>query len=242
VGLFRELHRRWRAAQHRPAHWVLRPGTLDRRIFLDVLAGNEYRLPGRFSPSDVVLDVGAHIGSFSLAALRRGAARVLACEPFAANYRVLEHNLAPYRDRVTLVRRAVWRSDTPGTGLGLANPLDPRNTGGPRVCAAGGEEVPGIGLDELVERAGGRVRLAKLDCEGAEWPALLTAGRLGAIEEICGEYHLGDFANAFRCPDFPPFTLDLLREHLARAGFRVEVCPDPRSPFPVGLFFARRDG
>jgi FkbM family methyltransferase len=240
VGLVRELYRRWLTARHRPRHWTLRAGTLDRRIFLDVLAGNEYRLPRRFAPSDVILDVGAHIGSFSLAALRRGAGRVIACEPFAANHHLLEHNLRPYRDRVTFLRRALYCSGVPGALVGLANPLDPRNTGAPRVRSAGGEEVATVGLDELVELAGGRVRLAKLDCEGAEWPALLTASRLGAIEEICGEYHLGDFADAFRGLDFPPFTLELLRDCLGRAGFEIELAADPRSPFPVGLFFARR--
>jgi FkbM family methyltransferase len=240
VGLVREWYKRWLTARHRPRHWTLRQGTLDRRIFLDVLAGNEYRLPERFAPRDVVLDVGAHIGSFSLAALRRGCGRVIACEPFADNHRLLEHNLRPYRDRVTLLRRAVLCSGEAGTVVGLANPLDPRNTGAPRVRQGGGEEVATVGLDDLVEQVGGRVRLAKLDCEGAEWPALLTATRLGAIEEICGEYHLGDFADAFRRADFPPFTLDLLRDCLGRAGFEVEIVPAPRSPFPVGLFFARR--
>jgi FkbM family methyltransferase len=236
----RELYRRWLVTRHRPAHWILRPGTLDRRIFLDVAAHNAYRLPDRFAPSDVVLDVGAHLGSFSLAALRRGAARVLACEPFSPNFRLLEHNLAPWRDRVTLVRRAVWRSDVAGVSVGLGNPLDSRNTGAARLGVRGDEEVATVGLDELIELAGGRVRLAKFDCEGAEWPGLLTASRLGAIQELCGEYHLGDFTAGLSCADLPPFTLELLRDHLRRAGFGVELCPDLRSPFPVGLFFARR--
>jgi FkbM family methyltransferase len=166
---------------------------------------------------------------------------VLACEPFAANYGLLEHNLAPYRDRVTIIRRAVWRSDVRGLALAVANPLDPRNTGAPRVLAGVGEQVATIGLDELIEQAGGRVRLLKLDCEGAEWPALLTASRLEAVEEIRGEYHLGDFGDGVRSADLPAFTLERLRDRLEQAGYRVELRPDPRSPFPVGLFFARRD-
>ncbi len=239
MGLVRELYRRWLTAWHRPGHWRLRRGTIDRRLFLDVVAHNEYRLPRRFAPTDVVLDVGAHVGSFSLAALRRGCGRVLACEPLADNYRLLQHNLAPYRDRVTLLRRAVWRSGVPARGLALANSLDPRNTGAARL-APRGEEVPSIGLDELLELAGGRARLIKLDCEGGEWPALLTASRLEAVAEVCGEYHLGDFTTALDCPDLAPFSLEVLVGRLARAGFRVEVCPDRRSPFPGGLFFARR--
>jgi FkbM family methyltransferase len=240
VGIVRELYRRWLLARHRPAHWRLRPGTLDRRIFLDVVVRNEYRLPDRFAPSDVVVDVGAHVGSFTLAALRRGAGRALACEPFVENYRLLEHNLGPQRDRVTLLGRAVWRSDRPPEELALGNPLDARNTGAPRICAGGTERALSIGLDELIEQAGGRVRLLKLDCEGAEWPALLTATRLAAVTEVCGEYHLGDFTDSFGAADLPDFSLDRLRDHLGQAGFRVELVPDARSPFPVGLFFAQR--
>jgi FkbM family methyltransferase len=240
VGILRELYKRWQVARHRPGHWRLRPGTLDRRIFLDVVVHNEYRLPDRLAASDVVLDIGAHVGSFSLAALRRGAGRVLACEPFAENYRLLEHNLRPYGDRVTLLNRAVWRCGTPPQELSLGNPLDPRNTGAPRVGVGGPDRVLSIGLDDLVELAGGRVRLVKLDCEGAEWPALLTATRLDAVQEVCGEYHLGEFSDALHSPDLPPFTLDVLRDFLGRAGFEVELLPDPRSPFPVGLFFASR--
>jgi hypothetical protein len=51
--------------------WSFRPGTLDRLIFDSVVAHNEYRLPERFEPPDVVVDVGGHIGTFAYAVARR---------------------------------------------------------------------------------------------------------------------------------------------------------------------------
>jgi len=39
--------------------WSFRSGTLDQLIFARVVADNEYRLPERFEPDDVVVDVGA---------------------------------------------------------------------------------------------------------------------------------------------------------------------------------------
>jgi hypothetical protein len=45
--------------------WSFRSGTLDRLIFDSVVALDEYRLPERFEPVVVVVDVGAHIGSFA---------------------------------------------------------------------------------------------------------------------------------------------------------------------------------
>ncbi len=107
MGLLRELYRRFRIACHKPGHWQLRPDTFDRRIFRNVIVENEYRLPSRFEPTDVILDVGGHIGTFSHAVLARGAGQVYCCEPDADNFRVLCHNLAPYGARAQVMRCAV---------------------------------------------------------------------------------------------------------------------------------------
>src|ERR1051326_1052387 len=45
--------------------WKFRHNTLDRAIFNGVVLFNEYQLPARFAPEDIVIDVGAHIGSFA---------------------------------------------------------------------------------------------------------------------------------------------------------------------------------
>jgi hypothetical protein len=44
------------------------------------------RLPERFSPDDIIIDIGAHIGAFAYACLQRGAGRVIAFEPEPENY------------------------------------------------------------------------------------------------------------------------------------------------------------
>ncbi len=230
MGLLRDLVRRSLLAWHRPRHWYLRPGTIDARIFRHVVIANEYRLPRHFRASDVVLDIGGHTGSFALAALRRGAGRVIVCEPDPANFACLEKNLAPYRDRVECHRVAVWGCDVPGEGLRLTNPLDPRNTGANRTSTGPGLAVPVVPFDDLVDAD---VRLVKMDCEGAEWPILATSRRLDRITTICGEYHLGDFSD-------DAASVELLEAHLRRAGFAVEITPDKRSPYPVGWFFGQR--
>ena len=67
------------------------------------------------------------------------------------------------------------------------------NTGSGSVIWGGGEPVAKVAFDEIVDRVTNhgerRVRLLKLDCEGAEWPILLTSQRLDLIDEICGEFH-----------------------------------------------------
>src|SRR5437773_10084658 len=94
-----------------PRQWLFRPDTYDEIIFNSVVAHNEYALPTRFEPSDLILDVGGHIGSFSYAVLERGAGTDYACEVEESNFRMLQHNLRPYQNRAVAIRAAVWRSD-----------------------------------------------------------------------------------------------------------------------------------
>jgi FkbM family methyltransferase len=244
MGLLRELGRRLSVAWHKPSHWCLRPGTIDRRIFRNVVVENEYRLPSRFEPDEVILDIGGHIGTFALAVLQRGAGVVHCCEPDADNFQVLAANLAPYGERIRLHRRAVWRSDVDVEALYLHNPHRADNTGGIQVAGRStGQSVSVLGFDDLVEAAAGsdgRIRLLKLDCEGAEWPILFTTRTLDRIDAICGEYHLGDYPEAFRIAGFPVFTEEALETFLSEQGFHVIVEANRRSPDSIGNFFAWR--
>jgi FkbM family methyltransferase len=244
MGLLRELYRRFRLACHKPEHWQFRPDTFDRRAFRDVAIDNEYQLPRRFASDDVLLDVGAHVGSFAFAALRRGAGLVYCCEPEPANFRQLRHNLRPYGERVRLIQCAVWRSDVDVPALALHNP-QPRNTGGFQVTTE--PDFPTVEVqpfDDLVAAItsdGQRIRLLKLDCEGAEWPILLTARTLDRIDAICGEYHLWEHPEVFHVSGFPTmYTPEVLASFLRKQGFHVTVQPHPRSPQPIGNFFAHR--
>lgn len=242
MGLLREMVRRLRTFWHAPSHWCFRSNTIDRRIFLHVVADNEYRLPPSFSPSDLILDVGAHSGSFALAALRRGAGRVVCCEPCPDNFALLRHNLAPFGKRAVLLNCAVWRSDQPAQRLRLFNPVSQANTGAvqarPGTCGPAADAVP---FDDLVAEltvGGRRLRLVKLDCEGAEWPVLFTSRRLGAIDELCGEYHLPPLSGPW--PGLPEPSTASLQARLCELGFSPQVVPCPRSSLPVGAFFAPR--
>lgn len=239
MGWLKDLYHRYLYARHLPRHWRLRRRTLDERIVRQVAIANEYRLPERFEPDDVVVDVGAHIGSFALAALERGASLVHCVEPDAENFALLEHNLSPYGDRVRLHHAAAWRSDVTAGRLSLRNPVAPRNTGAHQVATLEeGAGVEAVAFDELIDQVG-RARLVKLDCEGAEWPILLTSRRLGQVEALCGEYHLGPLPAAFQV-EGATFDVELLERVLTEQGFSVRTEALPPVPHPCGLFFAKR--
>jgi FkbM family methyltransferase len=252
--------------------WSFRPGTLDRMIFDGVVALDEYRLPERFDPHDVVVDVGAHIGSFAYAVVLRGGEHVWSIEPDRTNCAFAAEHLRPYVDQafVRLIHAAVWRSDPnddelrfdgyhpfPESYPGMEGIV---NTGSGSVVWGRGEAVAKIAFDDVVDLAtnGGerRVRLLKLDCEGAEWPILLTSRRLHLIDEIVGEFHelggrfleIGENrpsnAYVFHSARVAGFTVEELVRFLCDAGFCVTYDRHMRPNGALeglGLFFATRD-
>lgn len=252
--------------------WSFRPGTLDPMIFDRVVALDEYRLPERFEPGDVILDVGAHIGSFAYAVVLRGGKHVWSIEPDRANCAFAAENLRPYIDQgyVRLLHAAVWRSDRnddelrfdgyhafPESYPGMKGIV---NTGNGSVVWGLGEPVAKIAFDDVVDlatnRGERRVRLLKLDCEGAEWPILLTSRRLHLIDEIVGEFHElgGPFLEigenrpsngpVFHSDRVAGFMIEELVRFLGDAGFCLtydrHVRPDGALE-GLGFFFATRE-
>lgn len=234
-----------------------REHTWDENIWRSVVDHDEYRLGGlKLLPEDVVLDIGAHIGSFAYLALDRGAGRVVAVEPDPDNFNYLRHNLQDVcraAHRTVLVSGAAW--SMPGkvhyAGVGV-------NTGGGTTLGCTGVPVAAFPFPELLEWAAsmadsGKIRLLKLDCEGAEWPLLMsaleTSDQLDRVEAIVGEYHylhnLLEWPEAAKGLGFPDtgkpskvvcdysYLITLLKE----AGFQVET-----DTSPIGRFRAWRIG
>lgn len=231
-----------------PPSLTLRPDTNDDVIYDTVVTRNEYRVPEQLAPGSVVIDIGVHIGAFSYLALTRGAASVYGFEPEPSNFARAGANLAPFGDRVRLYNRAVWRSDRPGAPLHFWASSDRANTGGGTlIWETDGPLVDSVPFDEVVDTAGEggrrRIALVKIDCEGAEFPILLTSALLGRIDRIVGEYHelRADLPAHVRVPGCDRFTLEVLTERLEREGFAVSSVRQAAAQYgDLGLFFAER--
>ena len=150
---------------------------------------------GPLREGDVVVDIGAHVGLFTLWILsREPGARVVAVEPSSRTMRYLERNVGlNAARRVTVIQAACGRSS------GFA-PLFRRRSDmtaslyADRVAGGSVESVEVITLDEVFARGGvERCALLKLDCEGAEYEILLGApvATLRCAERIVLEYHDG---------------------------------------------------
>lgn len=124
----------------------------------------------------VFVDVGAHIGTFSVAAAAHmgAAGKVIAFEPDPANYALLRENAR--LNGVAIDARNVAVADRPGT---LQLLRDPDNAGGHRLAQAPAEAdaiaVPVVALDEAL-RDQPYVTCLKIDVQGGE-PAVLESAR-----------------------------------------------------------------
>ncbi len=214
-------------------------GTFQHRgTAFDVIAlqsvyhGNEYRLPARFEASDVIVDVGAHIGAFTLACAQRGAGRIIAIEPHPQNYRYLVANTLDHADagRVEIHETAAGPWGPCEAWTTLVQPPGAYHTGGWCAVLGQGFRVRQTAFADLLPA--GPIRLLKFDCEASEWAILDTMPDAAAkrVAEMVGEYHLAQLGGTY--------SVDWLRWRLERWGFTVEI--EEGSP-EIGHFWARRE-
>lgn len=153
----------------------------------------------RVQPGDIVLEIGAWLGSFTRFALDQGAKLVVALEPVPANRSCFEQNFADEieQGRVLVVAAAAW--DRAGT-VKMAN-IGPFNTERSRKGFAVAEDGPiearAVTIDETVERLGlESVDFMNLDIEGGEEHALLggsgTIRRFHPVVVACIHHLPGD--------------------------------------------------
>lgn len=145
-------------------------------------------------PHDVVLDVGANIGTFTVFAAREPGRRVYSIEPFPENAAFVRRNVEANGLRNVEVVEAAAAGESGTTDLFIS-----RLSGGHllfdhNVRGTLGEAilVPTVTIGELMERFGlDRVNFLKLDCEGSEGDVLRTAGPdvLGRIDRLAMEFH-----------------------------------------------------
>jgi FkbM family methyltransferase len=227
-------------------------------ILNPVALGDEYRISGqRFRKRDVIVDIGAHVGVFTYLCHAKGSRAIYAYEPSSRNFLRLREHVGALPG-VHCAQAAVWRSDTGCAASLHLSPADCENTGANSVLARGqaidfstqrlhagaaeAEPVPAIPLDAILERFD-RVKLLKLDCEGSEFPILLTSSRLDRVERIVGELHecgaevIARLAPESRVSGYDEYRLDDLVRRLESLGFRIHLRQTSQN---LWLFDARR--
>lgn len=188
----------------------------------------------------VVVDVGANVGAFTIWAFEHGARHIYAVEPFEENMIEFAKNLRYHgiTRKVTPVLAAAGETGVLEVGLRIAEDPTARSTG---VQVIPGEGTPVVDLRDLVEMAGGHIDVLKLDCEGSEYPLMLSADAevISMIDFITLEFHIWTVEGEHDVPGFgkrPPgeyprhYELyDRLKEthdveifgHIDRGGYMV---------------------
>jgi FkbM family methyltransferase len=156
----------------------------QRVAFVELLLDDCYDLQAiaRASRVRTVLDIGANVGLFGVAA--RSAfpeAMIHAYEPNPA----LEPDLADQARQagVTYFLEAV------GAASGTVTLDFDRDQSVLSRTRAGGS-IPQVAFATAIERLGGAVDLVKMDCEGAEWDILDDRESWSRVAQVTMEYHL----------------------------------------------------
>jgi FkbM family methyltransferase len=174
----------------------------------------------RVAPGETVIDIGAHIGAFTVyAATVCRASRVFAFEPHPDNFRMLTRNVAANNlTGVTAINEAVAGK----SGSGRLQ-LHASNSGGHRLTTVPGSDaisVKCVSLEEVLSRFGiERADYVKIDCEGAEYDILLNTPPevMARIGRISMEYHRAHRRD-----------VEELTALLARSGFDLRSCDGHR--------------
>lgn len=162
-----------------------RPFSIDRAIineeWLDCCYDpNYFGVPWDWSACRNVVDIGSHIGTFTLyAAAHAKNARIAAVEPEPSNVEVLRKNIAVNKleNRVTVYPAAM--ADRDGT-MTLHVTYDKSASGGHSLYDYTGTgkavEIPTLSLQTLFTKQGiEKCEFLKIDCEGAEYAMLFSA-------------------------------------------------------------------
>jgi len=121
--------------------------------------------------TDVVLDIGAHIGSYSIH-IANSVASVFAVEPIYCGILATNVALNRFNDKIKMLPYALSAKKELDIQFGHRK-----------------EHVYGRTLTELIELCGGHIDVLKIDCEGGEWCITLDELREAKIRRIEGELH-----------------------------------------------------
>lgn len=212
-----------------------------RAMFSEIVESKCYLPSARFriKSGDIVLDIGANVGLFSIwTSLNVPSARIFAFEAASDNYMALADNVRSNRLKgISTYHYAVSDGSSTHTVLyrgfhGGIHSIRPeyRNWDPSKEIMRKTEKVRTITLERIFQRFKiKKVDFLKLDCEGAEYEILFSTPKrtLSRIRRIVGEYH--DLSAELHG--------GILKEFLTRNGFQTTFkSAGPGNPW--GMFTA----
>ena len=212
----------------------MRPHSTDSSNFVEIWIMRYYSPTGlEIGETDTVVDIGAHIGLFSLMAAsqaRKGV--VYALEPNGENFRMLQNNTR-INGIKNLVPINVAVANEDGERELYVSPGNPASHSFYSTERNKKELVRTVCLESFLdERNIRQVDYLKMDCEGAEYEILCNCPSrvLKVVKKIALEYHIAE-ERATR------EKLACLKARLLEHGFVVDVNPLYND---LGMLYANR--
>jgi FkbM family methyltransferase len=171
-----------------------RPGTSDFDVFTEMFIEREYSVIDDLEDVGLILDCGANVGYSAAYLLTRfPEAELIAVEPDAENFHVMDLNLQPYGERASAVHAAIWSH--PAALAIVDEPYRDGRSWAIQVREARPHEaVDAEGLDIgtlLAQSAHERISILKMDIEGAEAVVFSSnyEGWLDVVDTLVVELH-----------------------------------------------------
>lgn len=162
-----------------------RPDTHDKYVFGE---SSGYVRGVDLRPRDIVMDVGAHIGAFTVLAAQAGVKEVRAYEPQEDSFKLLKANTRTLPN-VKIERKAVLGSTDKRTEVEFY--LQGTNTSGHSIHHFRGRGIVRVPAESIKKLWRG-VTVLKLDCEGSEYDILLLSEELpDSVRVVTMEIHFG---------------------------------------------------
>ncbi len=208
----------------------IRVRSTDLMTLTNVWMINEYDIEDfEINVNDTVIDIGAHIGLFSLLVSQRcKTGKILSFEPVRENFDLLVSNLKLNHIENVLPFNMAVSKNLDKLNLFLnddqsAHSIFPKSSESISVESTSLQKI-------FEENKISSCKLLKLDCEGAEYEIIdsLPSEYLNKIQNIVMEYHLADTK--------PELVKNLIQK-IKNAGFKIKTRPHHDD---MGFLIARK--
>ncbi len=191
----------------------------DSIAFLEVffLNTNDWIYEFKIKEKDIVIDIGAHVGYFSIySSINAKNGKIFAFEPYDKSFKVLIKNLEINQIKNVIPQNlGVTRESGTNTlyfkkNFAIGNSIYKNTDSDSKI------EIKTISLQDIIKNNDiQKINILKLDCEGAEYQILLNLNHqtLEKIDKIVSEMH----------PKIENFKIKDVKEFLTINGFDVKI-------------------
>ena len=191
----------------------------DAVAFLEnfILEANTSDKKFKINHKDIIVDIGAHVGYFTLFAAKKATeGKIIAFEPSIESFLGFKENIK-INNFKNIIQEKTAIAKVKGKQTLYVNDEDAiSNTIYKQNKNLNKEEVECISLQDIFEKYElKKIDFLKMDCEGAEYEIIMNAKSsiLNKIQKIAMEIH----------EEIVPYTKEVIIENLKKHGFNVKL-------------------